>query len=560
MQVVPTPLQNEVYNDPYDVLKQVHGGRMGHFGARQTWLSLNRYFPGHRIPYRLVLEFVATCAVCQKDRLGMLDTIDPIVRHLRPPHPRSVVGVDTLTVTPADKDGNYLLIVVVNHFTKFTALYPAKDHSALTVATALFQYCCTYGLFDCLLSDPGSEFDNEVIRNLTLWLGIRHKFSLVDWHPSNGVESKNYQVLQRLKHLVMDERVKDRWSSPTILPLVQYMINSHVSSETGVVPFQAVFGTVDATYFCLPEGGADVHDLHTYVKLLDDNIALLKDISSRFQANIVRQRTAKTPAFQQNQYQPGDLVLFRLNPETHLPTKLTPRFDGPFIVERQYKNDVLCRHVILGTTKEFHVTRLKLFHGTLEQAKEIAMLDQDQYLIDRILAYRGNPLTRTTMSFEVRFNDGSVVWKPWDRDLSDTIQFEDFCRSRIELYPLLHDAKLAQKLVREMNASPITEVTPGDKVWVDLRSYGATWYEGLSIPDVDHIRYVVEYVYVRWVGKKNLKIEAQCKAFKEFFVVDHDFVFRYGQMRRNDVQLAGSDSQLVFVDSEFTALHPQLLR
>jgi hypothetical protein len=70
----------------------------------------------------------------------------------------------------------------------------------------------------------------------------------------------------------------------------------------------------------------------------------------------------------------------------------------------------------------------------------------------------------------------------------------------------------------------------------------------------------VEYVYVRWVGKKNLKIEAQCKAFKEFFVVDHDFVFRYGQMRRNDVQLAGSDSQLVFVDSEFTALHPQLLR
>jgi hypothetical protein len=73
-----------------------------------------------------------------KDRLGMLDTIDPIVRHLRPPHPRSVVGVDTLTVTPADKDGNYLLIVVVNHFTKFTALYPAKDHNALTVATALF--------------------------------------------------------------------------------------------------------------------------------------------------------------------------------------------------------------------------------------------------------------------------------------------------------------------------------------------------------------------------------------------------------------------------------------
>jgi hypothetical protein len=110
------------------------------------------------------------------------------------------------------------------------------------------------------------------------------------------------------------------------------------------------------------------------------------------------------------------LVLFRLNPEGHLPTKLTPRFEGPFIVERQYKNDVLCKHVILGTTKEFHVTRLKLFHGTIvEEASEIAMLDQDQFRIDCILAYRGNPLTRTTMSFEVKFIDGSILWKPWDK-------------------------------------------------------------------------------------------------------------------------------------------------
>jgi hypothetical protein len=33
VQLVPTPLQkNEAYNDSYDILKQVHGGRMGHFG------------------------------------------------------------------------------------------------------------------------------------------------------------------------------------------------------------------------------------------------------------------------------------------------------------------------------------------------------------------------------------------------------------------------------------------------------------------------------------------------------------------------------------------------
>jgi hypothetical protein len=78
--------------------------------------------------------------------------------------------------------------------------------------------------------------------------------------------------------------------------------------------------------------------------------------------------------------------------------------------------------------------------------------------------------------------------------LSDTIQFEDFCRAYIEL---LYDAKLSKKLISDMNRSSINEVNPGDTVLVNLRSYGATWYEGLPLSDVDHIKYVVEYTYTK---------------------------------------------------------------
>ena len=53
--------------------------------------------------------------------------------------------------------------------------------------------------------------------------------------------------------------------------------------------------------------------------------------------------------------------------------------------------------------------RLKPFFGTRDDAWKWAMLDQDQYAIDRITAHRGDPLARTTMEFEVVFKDGSVV-------------------------------------------------------------------------------------------------------------------------------------------------------
>ena len=57
----------------------------------------------------------------------MTDGIEPVLRHIKQPHQRYRVGVERLTVTPTDKLGNTTLIVVVEHFTKHVAVYPAKD-------------------------------------------------------------------------------------------------------------------------------------------------------------------------------------------------------------------------------------------------------------------------------------------------------------------------------------------------------------------------------------------------------------------------------------------------
>jgi hypothetical protein len=69
---------------------------------------------------------------------------------------------------------------------------------------------CAFGLYDEVISDPGSDFMSQMVASLNSWFGIRHKVSLVDRHESNGVEGTNKQLLRHLRALVHDERLEGR--------------------------------------------------------------------------------------------------------------------------------------------------------------------------------------------------------------------------------------------------------------------------------------------------------------------------------------------------------------
>ena len=535
---------------PEALLLQVHGGRMGHNGARRTWLLLNKYFPGHRIPYRLVEDFVSSCAICQKCRLGLTDAIQPVVRHLKPPGRRSAIGADTLTVTPPDKDGYRYVIVIVNHFTKFCFLVPTKSKDALTAAHALFSYFATFGLVDCIYTDPGSEFDNNVVEILHKWLGVRHRFSLVERHESNGVEGTNKILLRYLMSVVHDERIIDRWAS--LMPFIQYMLNSRDNSEIGMTAFKCQFGSADEAYYALPvpdslvestdravsmdredfaaTDGASLAQAH--LAALDKNLAVVYKVTSEHQAKIAAERTKATPPEKQNVYQPGDLVLWQLSPDDPLPTKLTPPFLGPFEVLEQVKNDVECRHVLHGYIKKFHVTRLKIFHGDIEKAKEVAQLDQNQSQVKAIHAHCGDPKTRTTMDFQVEFEDGDILWLAWSKDLFDSLPYETYCRNHPELTPLLYTVEVARELEMQMARTPITAVEPGDTCFVDLRYFDHLWYD-LKVPfeDKQQMLYLVFGRYLMWENQEETKISIKFEVFNITYTVSNVFIQHYGYRR-----------------------------
>jgi hypothetical protein len=539
---------------PAEMFGEVHGRTKMHFGSRRTWLAMNKRFPGHKLPYAWIAEQVSACPTCQKDRLLMSDYIEPVVRHLKPKHRRQRVGVDNLTVTPKDAAGNGHLIVIVDHFTKYVWVQVAKEYTATTVATALFVYLCTFGMFDELWSDPGSDLMSEVVAKLTKWLGIRHVISLVDRHESNGVEGTNKQILRHLTTLTHEYRATKRWSEPIFISLVIFVINDSINSETGLRPLDTKFGSDDGPYYQLPKDLPPDQLGHAWLRALNEDLRNLREASMRHQQQIAAERTSVTPEEEQNRYQRDDLVLFQLDPNAPKPTKLSSGYLGPYKVVQQVKNDVECQHMCSGHIRHLHVTRLKLFNGTATAAYEQALIDADQHVIEAIVYFRGDPMRRSEMFFMVRFADGEEVLLPYSQDLAGAQQFGEYIFSDPQLFPLRFNASGVSQQLTILKRQPIVGIELGEEFYIDLRFWGYDFYDSLDLPNMYVTRHVVLGKYYKWRKGPGSHVQVYVPVFLEY-LRDWDYydVSRYGRLVRLTAEMTLVTSDMC---AEFPMLNP----
>ena len=503
------------------ILRSVHGGRKLHFGAAETWRRAKLAYPQAHISIEAVRQWVRDCLLCQKLRDTGIVGLPEVTRTLKPISYRRAVGVDHFTVTPEDANGNKCGIMIVEHYSHFPQAYPAKDYSAETLAKALFKHFCTFGMFDELVSDPGSALVSDAIAQLNKWLGLQHKVSLVGRHESNGCEGSIKQFLRHLSTLVMDERLVKQWSDDSVFPLINFALASYPTSETGgYTPFQLKYGTEDAQYFKLPAALNFETSPSAFISSLDTNLKAVREASNHLMQQLVAERK-KHDLVYQPQYEPGDLVLWNQKEHSHdfLPSKLSSKWLGPYEVVKQFKNDVTCRHVCLHSEAILHVSRLKPFFGSLQDAIELAKLDHNQYEIISFNWYRGNPHVRTSMEFSVTFEDGTITM-PYSTDLADSQQFHEYVHLVPALFPLRYTAIEAKKVVAKLSKLTITTVSIGDLAFLNLRYFDgetSAWFDSLNLPHPSKL-WVANIRFIAWPNKQYCKIKAHVDIFNASFI------------------------------------------
>ena len=478
-----------------EIFDSVHNAQAGHWGAAQTWKLMSKLAPGHCISQERVAEMVLECVTCQKTRKSRNSQLIPIVRHLKPTGSRTVIGVDNLTITPPGKNGMQYIIVVVNLFTKHTALYPSKETTAYNLAVAIWSYWCSFGHTDMIISDQGPDLTSKLMEELVSLMGMRHVFSIADRHV-NGVERVIQEVSRHLRAIVFDRRVENVFDEPTQLPSVQYILNDHQSSETGgLTPFELTFGSDDIIYKDLLKD-AKVEPSQPLLRRLNDNLRSIRAASLKYVKELVSKRSGTLRKHQLNKFQPGDYVLFDAG--VRVVPKMATRLKGPFVVVKQIDNDVHVRNLVTDALFDFSLCDLTPFFGSKKDALEAARRDHNQHEVESVLSCKGNYEERYNLEFLVKFADGEIIELTYTPDLRCEALFS-YCNQFRYLKHITMDVAMAKKWISSINKQNIM-MKPGQTVFVDIRIFGGRYYESLDLPDWRQACYVMELQFSHWHG------------------------------------------------------------
>ena len=105
---------------------------------------------------------------------------------------------------------------------------------------------------------------------------------------------------------------------------------------------------------------------------------------------------------------------------------------------------------------------------------------------------------------------------------------------------------------RRLETLAVSTIKPTDYFYVDLRAFGASWYEALNLPQQRTTTYVVRYRAGKLEPSRR-KIKATCKLWPSTTNLFSEYFLRcFGQWKR---LLPGH----VLVDEAFVQAHPQIM-
>ena len=160
-------------------------------------------------------------------------------------HSLELVHLDYLCLEPG-KGLKENVLVITDHFTRYTQAYVTRTQTARTMAkTLLDKFIVHYGLPKKILMDQGQNFESQLVADLCELMGVQ-KIQTSLYHPqTNGqCERFNSTLINMLGTLPKEK--KSEWKNH--IGMLVHAYNCTRNSATGFSPYYLMFGRQP----CLP--------------------------------------------------------------------------------------------------------------------------------------------------------------------------------------------------------------------------------------------------------------------------------------------------------------------
>ena len=410
--------------EAYRQIGQVHNSLVGHHGVERTLLKLIRH--NKKWPYMRehIRCFIKKCPLCQKIS-AIKVPINTLPFTNAAYKPMFLIGMDT--IGPLTKESNNLeyILVLIDQFTRYVELFPIADTSAQAVVQPLVEHVGRYGIPYFIQSDRGTQFVNDVIKELTLIVGTQHQTTLAYSKEENAiVERANKEVMRHLRAFIFDIGTHEGWSQK--LPLVSRIMNSSVHSATGVSPASLLYGNsidLDRGLFVPLEALTQEE-----TKLSDWAADMLRTQERLMQIAEQRQlarddvHVTKHAVEEVSSYQPNTFVLVSypdgaMGPRP--PSKLHTNLRGPLRVISNTGPHYKLYNMVENKEETHHIKTLHPYLYDPQnglQPSDVALKDTGEFRVESIVKHVGDPKRKSEMDFLVRwmgYDDSHNLWLPW---------------------------------------------------------------------------------------------------------------------------------------------------
>ena len=433
-------------DDIYDKLSKVHNSIVGHHGVERMITSLKKANENWKSIRSDCRKFIIQCVECQKmSAIKYPIHINPFTRAAYAPMDR--IAIDTIGPMPEDDFGYNNIITIIDTFSRLVELVATKDTTAITAGNAIIGWIGRYGIPSQIISDNGTQYDNEMIKTICTIMAIDHSLIQAYSHQENGiVERSNKEVGRHLVSMIHDIKCLKQWSQ--MLPLVQRIINTQIHSSIVISPAQLMFGnTIDLDRILIPKAPSANLEVTTikddrYRTWATSMLSAQKDLMNRALETQIETNRAHIERFNQRhqditEFPNNSYVLQSYeNDDKRPPHKLNTKLRGPHkIIARHIRTEgpdvYTVENLAQSKFEDFKVTDLRPFHFDPERInpQEIATKDKEVYLVEAITEHKGARSRPAQMTFLVKWiGFPEPTWQPWE-DVRDNIVLHNYLRN-----------------------------------------------------------------------------------------------------------------------------------